>query len=169
VLEHAKSTIEVGDDVRIVHYFAVPPNAFNELTEALAEHGLANGSRVVYEKPFGTSSQAFRELDQVVRAVLDEDQVYRIGHFLGKEATQELHGLRFGDGMFSGIRNREHVRAVQIDVPEDLDIDDRAEFYDATGALRDMLVTTCSSWPQRLRWNRLSTCRRRAFRMLATQ
>jgi len=141
VLEHAKSTIEVGDDVRIVHYFAVPPNAFNELTEALAEHGLANGSRVVYDKPFGTSSQAFRELDQVVRAVLDEDQVYRIDHFLGKEATEELHGSRFGNGMFSGIWNRDHVRVVQVDVPEDLDIDDRAEFYDATGALRDMLVT----------------------------
>jgi len=141
VLEHAKATIEVGDDVRIVHYFAIPPDAFNELTEPLGEHGLADGSRVAYEKPLGTSSHAFRELDQVVRAVLDEDQVYRIDHFLGKQASQEMHGLRFGNGMFSGIWNRERVRAVQIDVPEDLDIDDRAEFYDATGALRDMLVT----------------------------
>ena len=95
----------------------------------------------MYEKPFGTSGEKFRELDQVVHSVLDEQQVYRIDHFLGKEATQDLHVLRFANGLFDAMWNREHVRAVQIDVPERLGVTDRAEFYDATGAVLDMLVT----------------------------
>ena len=73
--------------------------------------------------------------------VLDEQQVFRIDHFLGKEGTQNLHALRFGNGLFDHVWPREHVRAVQIDVPETLDIDDRAEFYDETGAFLDMIVT----------------------------
>ena len=73
--------------------------------------------------------------------MLDEQQVYRIDHFLGKEATQNLHVLRFANGLFDAMWNRDHVRAVQIDVPERLGITDRALFYDATGAVLDMLVT----------------------------
>ena len=96
---------------------------------------------MVYEKPFGTSGDNFRELDQVVHSVLDEQQVYRIDHFLGKEATQDLHLLRFANGSFASSWNREHIESVQIDVPETLDITDRAQFYDATGAVLDMLVT----------------------------
>ena len=124
-----------------MHYLAVPPSAFARITEGLGEHGLAKGSRVVYEKPFGTSPEGFRELDEMVHKVLDEDQVFRIDHFLGKEATQNLHVLRFANGLFDAVWCREHVRAVQIDVPEKLGITDRAEFYDATGAVLDMLVT----------------------------
>lgn len=137
----AKARKDLGDDAQLVHYFAVPPTAFIELTKALGEHELAKGARVVYEKPFGTSPDGFRELDDVVHSVLDESQVYRIDHFLGKEATQDLHVLRFANGLFSAMWSREHVRAVQIDVPETLDITDRAEFYDHTGAVLDMLVT----------------------------
>ena len=96
---------------------------------------------MVYEKPFGTSGDDFRELDQVVHSVLDEQQVYRIDHFLGKEATQDLHLLRFANGTFASSWDREHIESVQIDVPETLDISDRAQFYDATGAVLDMLVT----------------------------
>ena len=96
---------------------------------------------MVYEKPFGTSADNFRELDQIVHAVLDEQQVYRIDHFLGKEATQDLHVLRFANESFAAMWNREHIESVQIDVPEKLGITDRALFYDATGAVLDMLVT----------------------------
>ena len=124
-----------------MHYLAIPPVAFAKITEGLGEHGLAEGARVVYEKPFGTSPANFRELDETVHKVLDEQQVFRIDHFLGKEGTQDLHALRFGNGLFDHIWNREHVRAVQIDVPETLDIADRAGFYDETGALLDMVVT----------------------------
>ena len=131
----------LGGDPQLIHYLAVPPVAFGELTKALGQHGLAKGARVVFEKPFGTSGDAFRELDQVVHSVLDEQQVYRIDHFLGKEATQDLHMLRFANRSFSSSWNREHIESVQIDVPETLDISDRAQFYDATGAVLDMLVT----------------------------
>ena len=132
---------DLGADAQVIHYFAVPPTAFEELTKALGAHGLAEGARVVYEKPFGTSPEQFAELDDVVHSVLDESQVFRIDHFLGKEATQDLHVLRFGNTLFHAIWDREHVRTVQIDVPETLDIDDRAEFYDHTGAFLDMIVT----------------------------
>jgi glucose-6-phosphate 1-dehydrogenase len=131
----------LGGDPQLVHYLAVPPAAFAGLTEALGQHGLSGDARVVYEKPFGTSGEDFRKLDQVVHSVLDEQQVYRIDHFLGKEATQDLHLLRFANGLFAACWDREHIESVQIDVPETLDISNRAQFYDATGAVLDMLVT----------------------------
>jgi glucose-6-phosphate 1-dehydrogenase len=139
VIEEARH--HVGNDAQLVHYLAIPPNRFAETTRGLGEHGLAKGARVVYEKPFGTSPDDFRALDEIVHSVLDEQQVYRIDHFLGKEATQDLHVLRFANGLFHAMWTAAHVRAVQIDVPEDLGVDDRAEFYDATGAVLDMLVT----------------------------
>ncbi len=137
----ASARDELGENAQLVHYIALPPSTFQDYTRALGAHDLADGARVVYEKPFGTSQQAFEELDKVVHEVLDEKQVYRIDHFLGKEATQNLHVLRFANGMIDGIWNAEHVAQVQIDVPETLNIDDRAEFYDSTGAVLDMLVT----------------------------
>jgi glucose-6-phosphate 1-dehydrogenase len=131
----------LGGAPQLICYLAVPPVAFAGLTEALGQHELAGGARVVYEKPFGTSRASFRELDRVVHAVLDEQQVYRIDHFLGKEATQDLHLLRFANGSSAAYWNRDHLESVQIDVPETLGISDRAQFYDATGAVLDMLVT----------------------------
>ena len=137
----AKARKSVGQDPQFVHYLAVPPIAFGELTKALGQHNLAQDARVVYEKPFGTSPRDFRDLDRAVHSVLAEQQVYRIDHFLGKEATQDLHVMRFANGLFSGIWSRDHVESVQIDVPEKLGIADRSVFYDATGAVLDMLVT----------------------------
>jgi glucose-6-phosphate 1-dehydrogenase len=137
----AKARKSLGGDPQLVHYLAIPPVAFAEITKALGQHGLARNARVVYEKPFGTSPQSFRALDRVVHSVLDEQQVYRIDHFLGKEATQDLHVLRFANDLFTAMWDREHVESVQIDVPEKLGITDRSVFYDATGAVLDMLVT----------------------------
>ncbi|HJY57907.1 MAG TPA: hypothetical protein VJ418_16140, partial [Streptosporangiaceae bacterium] len=137
----AEARTSLGDSPQLVHYLAVPPVAFGGLTQALGQYGLARGARVVYEKPFGTSLGSFRELDRIVHSVLDEQQVYRIDHFLGKEATQDLHVLRFANTSSAAFWNREHVESVQIDVPETLGISDRAQFYDATGAVLDMLVT----------------------------
>ncbi len=136
-----KADKSLGGDPQFVHYLAVPPVAFGGLTKALGQHNLAKDARVVYEKPFGTSAKDFRALDRTVHSVLDERQVYRIDHFLGKEATQDLHVLRFANGLFSGMWDRTNVESVQIDVPERLGITDRAVFYDATGAVLDMLVT----------------------------
>ncbi|ROS73384.1 glucose-6-phosphate dehydrogenase [Cellulomonas sp. PhB143] len=125
----------------VVHYLAVPPTTFAPLTKALAAHDLLTDARVVYEKPFGTSPETFEELDALVHEHLDESQVYRIDHFLAKEGTQNLHVLRFANEMFASVWDREHVVQVQVDVPETLDVADRASFYDATGAALDMLVT----------------------------
>ncbi|MBK4347718.1 glucose-6-phosphate dehydrogenase [Lacisediminihabitans changchengi] len=132
---------DLGEKPQLIHYLSLPPVAFIGITEALGAHDLVTDARVVYEKPFGTSPDNFRELDTAVHKVLDEHQVFRIDHFLGKEGSQNLHALRFGNGLFEGVWSREHIRAVQIDVPETLGIDDRAEFYDQTGALLDMIVT----------------------------
>ncbi|MGH9061247.1 MAG: glucose-6-phosphate dehydrogenase, partial [Acidimicrobiales bacterium] len=139
VLQEAEE--ELGDKPQLVHYLAVPPSAFGKLTEGIGEHGLAENARVVYEKPFGTSMASFKELDQVAHQVFEERQIYRIDHFLGKEATQNIHVLRFANGLFSRAWDRAHVASVQIDVPETLDVAMRAAFYDGTGAVLDMLVT----------------------------
>lgn len=131
----------LGGGATVVHYLAVPPSSFAPITRALDKAGLTDGVRVVYEKPYGTSLETFRDLDATVHAAFDEEQVFRIDHFLGKEATQNLHVLRFANELFGGVWNRRHVEQVQIDVPETLDVAQRAEFYDATGAALDMLVT----------------------------
>lgn len=132
---------ELGDDALVVHYLAIPPDAFAEATKALAATGLAEGSRVVYEKPYGTSLDSFEELDTLVKGTFREEQVFRIDHFLGKEAVQNLYVMRFANELFGGVWDRRHVAQVQIDVPETLDVAQRAKFYDATGAALDMLVT----------------------------
>ena len=137
----AEAEQELGGKPAVIHYLAVPPSAFAPTTEAIAEHGLAENAKAVYEKPYGTSTDSFVELDELVHSTFDEEQVYRIDHFLGKEATQNLHLVRFANRLFGDAWSAEHLAQVQIDVPETLDIDDRAEFYDATGAALDMLVT----------------------------
>ncbi|NMN98285.1 glucose-6-phosphate dehydrogenase [Antrihabitans stalactiti] len=139
VLKEAHEVL--GKDAQYIHYLAIPPVAFESITKGLAAHQLLDGARVVYEKPYGSSPESFKELDALVLSVMKEEQVYRIDHFLGKEATQNLHVLRFANRMTHEIWNHEHVEQVQIDVPETLDVADRAAFYDATGALRDMVVT----------------------------
>jgi glucose-6-phosphate 1-dehydrogenase len=132
---------ELGGTPDVIHYMAVPPSAFGPLTEAIGAHGLAAGSRVVYEKPFGSSLESFEQLDKVAHETFEESQIYRIDHFLGKEATQNIHVLRFANGLFAGAWDSSHIESVQIDVPETLDVAMRAGFYDATGAILDMLVT----------------------------
>ena len=103
---------ELGDDAQLIHYLSLPPKAFTEYTRALGAHGLAQGARVVYEKPFGASPEGFRELDDLVHSVMDEEQVFRIDHFLGKEGTQDLHVLRFANALFEHVWSREHVAQV---------------------------------------------------------
>ena len=107
----------------------------------LGETGLAKDARVIVEKPFGTDLASARKLNQAVLAVFDESQVFRIDHFLGKESVDNILAFRFANGLFEPIWNRQHIRYVEIDVPETLTIKGRGAFYDATGAYRDMVVT----------------------------
>ncbi len=132
---------ELGVDVRRLFYLSVPPPVFSVITRALGACGLDERGRVVFEKPYGLDLESFRELDAVVRSVLDDTQVFRIDHFLGKETVQNILALRFANGMFEPIWNRQHVEHVQIDVPETLGIGRRSGFYERTGAFRDMIVT----------------------------
>lgn len=141
LLDVLKETTKGFDGTQLVHYFAVPPTNFAKLTEGVKAHGLVENSRVVFEKPYGTSPESFRELDALVQSVFDEEQVYRIDHFLGKEATQNLHVMRFANTMFEGVWNKDFIESVQVDIPETLDVADRADFYDNTGAFLDMIVT----------------------------
>ena len=132
---------ELGGQPRRLFYLAVPPPAFAVITRGLGACGLAERAKVIYEKPYGLDLDSFRELDEDVHAALDESQVYRIDHFLGKETVQNILALRFANGMFEPVWNRDHIDHVQIDVPETLGIGTRAGFYEKTGALRDMVVT----------------------------
>ena len=132
---------EIGGGARRLFYLAVPPAAFGTITQALGAAGLTERARVVYEKPFGSDRASFRRLSETVSEVLDETQVYRIDHFLGKESVQNILALRFANGMFEPVWNRNHIDHVQIDVPEELGIGTRGGFYERTGALKDMLVT----------------------------
>lgn len=132
---------ELGGDAQLLAYLAVPPKAFSVLTRALGEAELNIGSRIVFEKPFGTDVESFGKLGALVHRYFDEEQVFRIDHFLGKEAVQNILALRFANGMFEPVWNRQFIDHVEIDVPETLGLEKRAGFYEGVGALRDMLVT----------------------------
>lgn len=136
----AEKSLGEGNQRRLF-YMAVPPEAFGPITEGLAKSGLTERARVVFEKPFGWDLESFKQLDSIVRAALDDDQIYRIDHFLGKETVQNILALRFANGIFEPAWNRHHIDHVQIDAPEDLGIGSRASFYESTGAFRDMVVT----------------------------
>jgi len=137
----ARSEATMGADVRRLHYLSVPPVAAQVVLRALGQAGLVDRSRIVMEKPFGTDLASAKDLNAFVHEVFDEDQVFRIDHFLGKEAAQNILAFRFANGLFEPIWNRNHIDHVQIDVPETLSVTARAGFYEATGAYRDMVVT----------------------------
>jgi glucose-6-phosphate 1-dehydrogenase len=132
---------ELRGNPRLLHYLSVPPAASAPIVEQLGELGLNEGARIILEKPFGTDLASARALNATVLSVFDESQVFRIDHYLGREAVQNLLAVRFANGMFEPVWNRDHIDHVQIDVPEPLSIDMRAEFYERTGAFRDMVVT----------------------------
>jgi len=130
-----------GRRLRRLHYLSVPTAAMGPIVREIGRAGLAPHSRVVLEKPFGTDLASARELNSLLHEVFEEDQVFRIDHFLGKEAVQNILALRFANGMWEPVWNREHIEHVQIDVPETLGLTTRTAFYEATGAYRDMVVT----------------------------
>jgi glucose-6-phosphate 1-dehydrogenase len=124
-------------------YLATPPNAFLPISQELGRTGMLteNGSwrRLVVEKPFGTDLASAKALNDALLKIVEEQQIYRIDHYLGKETVQNILVLRFANGMFEPIWNRNHIDHIQITVDEKLGVGHRGSFYDATGALRDMV------------------------------
>ena len=137
----AQAERQLGSDVRRLHYLSVPPKAALPVIEMLRDAGLVDRSRVVMEKPFGTDLASAIHLNARVHETFDEAQVFRIDHFLGKEAAQNILAFRFANGLFEPIWNRNFIDHVQIDIPETLGLDQRANFYESTGAYKDMVVT----------------------------
>jgi glucose-6-phosphate 1-dehydrogenase len=124
-------------------YLATPPNAFQPISKELARTGMLteNGAwrRLIVEKPFGTDLASAKELNDALLKLVEEHQIYRIDHYLGKETVQNILVMRFANGMFEPIWNRNHIDHIQITVDERLGVGHRGSFYDATGALRDMV------------------------------
>ncbi len=124
-----------------LHYLSVPPSAALAVVHTLRDAGLVEGSRIIMEKPFGTDLASARELNGSLHEVFAEEQIFRIDHFLGKEPALNILAFRFANGLFEPIWHRNMIDHVQIDVPEELGLEQRASFYEATGAYRDMVVT----------------------------
>ena len=131
----------LGDGARLLHYLSVPPKAARAVITMLRDAGLVDRSRVVMEKPFGTDLPSSVALNEFLHETFSEDQVFRIDHFLGKEPALNILALRFANGLFEPIWNRNFIDHIQIDVPETLGLDKRGDFYESTGAYRDMVVT----------------------------
>ena len=141
-----KAAVEMAEvsfpgESRRVHYLSVPPNAALSAVRLLAEAGLAERSRVIMEKPFGTDLASAVSLNARLHEFFAEEQIFRIDHFLGKEAAQNILAFRFANGLFEPIWNRNFIDHVQTDVPETLGLSMRSSFYESTGAFRDMVVT----------------------------
>ena len=139
--EVAKAEAKIGQGVRRLHYLSVPPKAARSVIATLRDASLVDRSRVVMEKPFGTDLASAVALNDFVHETFREEQVFRIDHFLGKEAALNILAFRFANGLFEPIWNRNFIDHIQIDIPETLGLDERANFYESTGAYKDMVVT----------------------------
>jgi glucose-6-phosphate 1-dehydrogenase len=175
--EHSRAT--AGNRL---FYLATPPNAFAPIARQLGRAGLLredNGywRRLVIEKPFGTDLASAKALNDELLKVADEHQLYRIDHYLGKETVQNILVLRFANGMFEPIWNRNHIDHIQITVDEKLGVGHRGSFYDATGALRDMvpnhlfqlLSLVAMEPPARFDAHTVRTCKAEVLAAIQTQ
>ncbi|HEV7919008.1 MAG TPA: glucose-6-phosphate dehydrogenase, partial [Solirubrobacterales bacterium] len=158
---------EADEPLNQVFYLATAPAFFGPAIKRLGKTGLSKKTnaavRVVIEKPFGHDLRSAQELNRTVLSVLDESQVFRIDHYLGKETVQNILAFRFANAMFEPIWNSNYVDHVQITVAEDLGVANRASYYDQTGALRDLvqnhmlqlLALLCMEPPNKLTANKV--------------
>lgn len=129
----------LGDAKRPVFYLEIPPSLFASVVGGLGKAGLTENAHVVIEKPFGHDLDSARALNAELCAVLEEEQILRIDHYLGKEPVMDITYLRFANSILEPVWNREHVSHLQMTIAEDFGVDDRGRFYDAVGAMRDVI------------------------------
>ena len=130
---------ELGPVPSPVFYLAIPPDSFLEVAEGLAAAGLVENARLVVEKPFGTDLRSACKLNERLTAIVPEERLYRIDHFLGKEPVQDIVYFRFANALFEPVWNREDVDSIQITLAEDFGVEGRGSFYDRVGAIRDVV------------------------------
>jgi len=140
----ARHIAEMDSSGGVLFYLAIPPGAYPNVIEQLGAAGLSGSTdggwrRIIIEKPFGTDLQTARELNQIVHRHFDEEQVFRIDHYLGKETVQNLMAFRFANGMFEPVWNRRYIDHVQITAAETVGVERRAAYYEGAGGLRDMV------------------------------
>jgi glucose-6-phosphate 1-dehydrogenase len=129
----------LGKAQRPAHYLAIPPSLFATVIEGLGKANLAKNARVIVEKPFGRDLASAKELNQVAHSVFPEDSIFRIDHFLGKEAIMNILYFRFANSFLEPIWNRNYVSSVQITLSESFGIGKRGSFYETAGCLRDVI------------------------------